>query len=83
MGPFTQPPCKKFISSPLGVIPKKEQGSLWVIHHLSYPKGCAVNDLIPNSLTSVAYEDFDHVVSLVTKAGRGALVSKVDICSAF
>ncbi|CAJ0941654.1 unnamed protein product [Ranitomeya imitator] len=30
--------------SPLGVIPKKEPNSFHMIHHLSYPKGCRVDD---------------------------------------
>lgn len=50
-GPFDEPPHPAFISSPLGVIPKKEPGALHVIHDLSYPKSFAVNDLIPNNLT--------------------------------
>lgn len=42
-----------------------------------------MNNLIPNSLTSVHYEDFDHVVGLIRRAGRGALIAKVDIQNAF
>lgn len=83
IGPFNSPPHDLFISSPLGVIPKKEPGSFRIIHDLSYPKGCAVNDLIPNHLTSVSYEDFDHVADLINRAGKAALVAKVDIQSAF
>lgn len=80
IGPFSSPPCPNFVSSPLGVIPKKEPGSFRVIHDLSLPKGQSINDLIPNSLT---YEDFDHVSSLIMAAGASALVAKVDIQSAF
>lgn len=83
VGPFRGPPSPTFISSPLGVIPKKESGAFHVIHDLSYPKGRSVNDLIPNSLTFVVYEDFDHVVSLINAVGAGALLAKVDICCAF
>lgn len=82
-GPFRTPPHPHFISSPLGVIPKKEPGAFRVIHDLSYPKGRAVNDLISDSLTSVQYEDFDHVAKLIFMAGRGAFISKVDIQNAF
>lgn len=82
-GPFHHPPCDRFIASPLGGVPKKEQGSFRVIHDLSFPKKGAVNDLIPNSLTAVSYEDFEHVVSLINSQGPGALIAKVDIKSAF
>lgn len=80
---FTSPPCEAFISSPLGVIPKKELGSFGVIHDLSYPKGKPINDLIPNSLTSVSYKDFDHMETLLHRAREGASVANVDIHSAF
>lgn len=83
LGPFASPPHSLFISSPLGVIPKKEPGSFRVIHNLSFPKGCSVNSLIPNYLTGVSYEDFDHVVGLINIAGEAASLAKVDIQSAF
>lgn len=78
IGPFSSLPhgC---IVSPLGLVPKKEAGSFRVIHDLSYPKGQGVNDLIPNHLTSVQYENFDHVAGLIRQAGAKALISKVDI----
>lgn len=50
---------------------------------MSYPTGAAVNDLIPNSVTGVSYEDFDHVAQLINVSGQGALIAKVDIQSAF
>lgn len=62
---------------------KKEPGSFWVIHDLSYPKGQSVNDLIPQDITSVSHEDFDHVTSLVHGAGQGALIAKADIQATF
>lgn len=64
-------------------MPKHEPGSFRVIHDLSFPKGQGVNDLIPNHLTSVTYEDFDHVVHLIRTTGKGVLISKVDIQNAF
>ena len=39
VGPFSRPPFDKFISSPLGVVPKKTQGEFRIIHYLSYPDG--------------------------------------------
>lgn len=80
--PFTLPPLRTFVSSLLGVIPKNVAGSFRVIHDLSF-LGCAVNDLIPQDLTSVSYEDFDVVAQLVMRAGQGALIARVNIQSAF
>lgn len=82
VGPFSELPSHCIVS-PLGLVPKQEPGSFRVIHDLSFPKGKGVNDLIPNNLTSVSYEDFDHVVGLIRRAGQGALISKVDIQNAF
>lgn len=83
LGPFNELPHPSFILSPLGVVPKKEHGSFRVIGDFSYPKGCSENDLIPNDLTAISYEDFDHVASQIVTQGVGALISKVDIKSAF
>lgn len=82
VGPFTSLPPHCIIS-PLGLVPKQEAGAFRVIHDLLFPKGRGVNDLIPNHLTSVNYEDFEYVVGLVHKAGEGALLAKVDIQNAF
>lgn len=54
-------------------------GAFSVIHNLSFPKGCGVNDLITNHLTSIVYEDFEHVASLIHQAGAGTLIAKADI----
>ena len=41
---------KRFISSPLGLVPKPGQIDTWRrIHHLSSPPGKSVNDHIPNN----------------------------------
>lgn len=82
-GPFLRPQHPAFISSPLGVIPKKEVGSFRVIHDLSYLKGRAVNDFIPWDLCSVVYEDFDQVSALIICLGIGSLIAIVDIQLAF
>lgn len=83
LGPFESPPFSNFVSSPLGLVPKKDPGEFRVIHDLSYPKGRSVNDAIPQDLTSVVYEDFDTVVSILAKLPMGALMAKVDIQHAF
>lgn len=78
--PFRDTPL---VSSPLDIVPQKEPGSYRVRHDLSFPKSSSVNDLIPNSLTSVQYEDFDYVTQLIVKAGERAYIAKVDIQNVF
>lgn len=68
LGPFPSLP-PGWIVLPLGLVPKKEANSFRVIHDLSFPKGQGINDLIPNHITSVQYEDFDYVFQLII--GRG------------
>ncbi|CAH2246617.1 PREDICTED: uncharacterized protein LOC100494000, partial [Pelobates cultripes] len=82
-GPFPYPPLAELRISPLGVVPKKEAGKFRLIHHLSYPKGSSVNDDIDAALCSVSYTSFDRAVELVRRAGRGALMAKVDVEAAF
>ncbi|XP_071980513.1 uncharacterized protein [Engystomops pustulosus] len=82
-GPFADIPIAGLIVSPLGVVPKKEANKFRLIHHLSYPKGLSVNDGISPEVCTVAYTSFDKAVEWVRKYGRGALLAKMDIESAF
>ncbi|KAJ1214052.1 hypothetical protein NDU88_001680 [Pleurodeles waltl] len=82
-GPFSQPPLPNFIVSPLGIVPKKEQGKYRMIYHLSYPKGSSVNDYLEAGTCSLGYASFDEAINLVRAAGKGALMAKADIESAF
>ncbi|KAM4748862.1 uncharacterized protein WCC33_006262 [Rhinophrynus dorsalis] len=54
-----------------------------MIHHLSYPKGQSVNDGIAKEESRVQFASFDRALSLVRAAGRGCLLAKSDIQSAF
>lgn len=54
-----------------------------MIHHLSYPGGLSVNDGIDPEACSVKYTSFDMVVKWVRTFGKGALLAKMDIESAF
>lgn len=83
MGLFQVSPHPDSVCSPLGVIQKKEPGTFRVIHNLSFPKGSAVNDMLPNDLSSVSYEDFDHVVSLAVKQGANSLISQMILSQHF
>ncbi|XP_066431505.1 uncharacterized protein [Eleutherodactylus coqui] len=82
-GPFEEPPVQDFVVSPLGVVPKKEPNKFRLIHHLSYPRGASVNDGIDPELCSVVYTSFDAALHWVRNYGRGALMAKADIESAF
>ena len=83
-GPFSAPPFKDVVISPLGLIPKKEPGAFRLIHDLSFPKGDSVNSGIPREYCSVSYEDYDYFVSiLLAHEGRGCYIAKADIESAF
>ena len=82
-GPFVSPPFHNYQSSPLGVVPKKEPNEFRIIHYLSYPVGSSVNEYIPKEFTMVHYETLDHVISLLSHFGRGALIGKTDIEDAF
>ncbi|XP_053106618.1 uncharacterized protein LOC128325152 isoform X1 [Hemicordylus capensis] len=83
LGPFDELPLPDLRISPLGVVPKKASGEYRLIHHLSFPHGSSVNDGIPEGLCSVKYTSFDQAVQVVRSCGRGALMAKCDIESAF
>lgn len=82
-GPFGVPPLGDLVVSPLGVVLKREPNQIRLIHHLSYLKGGSVNDAIDPALCSVSYATFDEAVRWVQWFGRGVLMEKTDIESAF
>ena len=55
VGPFTTPPFSNFLTSPIGLVPKKDPSEFRLIHHLSYPKGSSVNNFIPDYCSTVKY----------------------------
>ena len=82
-GPFAKPPFQHFRTSPIGVVPKKEAGKFRVITDLSSPRGFSINDGIPDAEASVEFNNFDSAVNIVAELGKGALMAKLDIKSAF
>ena len=68
-GPFTFPPFPSFRVSLLGVVPKKVPGDFRLIHHLSFPKGRSVNDVIATEDTSVRYGTVVEEIRLIKLAG--------------
>lgn len=83
MGPFMCPPFRNFRISPLGAVPKKEPNTFRLIQHLSFPPGASLNDEMDESLCSVSYSTFEDANVKIRVFGRGALMTKADIKSAF
>ena len=55
-----------------------------MIHDLSFPRGGAsVNSTIPDGCSTVTYELLDDAIHIVQQLGRGSLIAKADIESAF
>ena len=68
-----------FISSPLGVVPKKTPGKFRIIHHLSYPDGSSVNDFIPDQFSSIQYASIGDAITLIKSLAKGCYMAKTDI----
>src|SRR5579859_7868046 len=66
--------------------PKRKEGRQtgWPrIFHLSSPKGNSVNDHIPKEYGTLAYGTFRDAVKSVAKSGKGSILLKRDLKSAF
>ena len=71
-GPFSRPPYKNFIQSPIGLVPKDKGKKTRLIFHLSYDFGPSedqksVNYHIPIEKCSVKYRDLDHAIKASLK----------------
>ena len=67
-----------------GVIPKGHNTGKWrLITDLSFPPARSVNDGIDPELCSLSYTTVDRAAEIAARLGRGALLAKVDIESAF
>ena len=70
--------------SRIGVIPKGHNSGKWrPITDLSYPPQGSVNDRINPDVCSLEYTSVDRVAVAAWSLGRGALLAKVDIKSAY
>ena len=83
VGPLTRPEFPWVHCSPFEVIPKKEADTWRLIVDLFSPKGKSVNDGIREKLSSISYVTIDMVVDKVLELGKGALMVKTDVKSAF
>lgn len=75
-------PGHRFISSPLGLVPKPN-GKWRVIHHLSFPPKTSVNDAIDEEGAYLAYVKFEAILQMVISAGRDCIIVKRDMRDAF
>ena len=84
LGPFPAVSAPKTHINRFGVIPKKYQPGKWgLITDLSFPEGGSVNDGINPSLCSMAYITVDQVAARAMSLGKGSLLAKIDIKSAY
>lgn len=87
LGPYSQSPLSAATYSPLYAIPKSEPGKYRLIHDLSKPKGCSVNDNIPNDLKSVKYCSVMQVAEFLhgekMKEAGTYYMAKIDLKDAY
>ena len=83
LGPFSPTEFPQVYINRFGVIPKSQPGKWRITTHLSYPPGASVNDGISQELASLSYITVDQVSSQIMQLGRGSLMAKVDIQSAY
>ena len=83
-GPFATLPFPDLHISRFGVIPKNNQPGQWrLIFDLSSLEGHSVNDGIPKPLLSVQYVTVDSFIDGIMARGRGTLMAKFDVVSAY
>lgn len=85
MGPFSYLPYENLHISPLGLVPKKSEGSWRLIHHLSFPnkKEGSINAGISDDSAAVQYAGINEAISCIKNIGKNAFLCKTDIRSAF
>ena len=70
--------------SPFGVILKGHTPGKWrLIVDLSSPKGSSVIDGVSSDLCSLSYISIDDISRVIASLGRGTLLAKIDIKSAY
>ena len=74
----------KYQIIPFGVIPKRYQPGKWRLTvHLSSPDRASVNDGIDACLCSLEYPSVHNTARLVRVLGKGAMLAKLDLKSAY
>ena len=83
-GPFKPLDILNAHISRFGLIPKNHQPNKWhLIVDLSHPSGQSVNDGIPKDICSLTYITVDTAIEQIMALGKGKLLAKIDIKSAF
>ena len=83
-GPFSIAPIPSLHISRFGIIPKKYRpGKWWLILDSSSPVGHIVNDKSPKESFSVQYMKVDDIINGIMSLGRGSLLAKSDVESAY
>ena len=68
----------------MGAVPKGHTPGRWrLITDLSYPEGGSVNEGIQPQLCSLHYTSVESVAAVARQLGKGALLAKLDIKSAY
>ena len=83
LGPLEKSSYPQIHVSPFGVIPKSEPGKWRLILDLSSPCGSSVNDGISKEWCSLSYVSVDDIAARVVRHGKGALMAKFDLKSAY
>ena len=82
LGPFNNIPISTLHISPIGVIPKPD-GTWRLITNLSHPINDCINSYINEKYSKVCYSSLDNILDKLYDLGKGALLGKIDIKSAF
>ena len=83
LGPLEPAMFPQVHTSRFGVIPKGSSGKWRLILDMSSPEGRSVNDGINEALCSLTYVGVEDAVKGIKERGKGALLAKVDIKSAY
>ncbi len=83
LGPFECDFLPQVHTSPIGVTPKSTPGKWRLIVDLSSPAPHSVNDGISKAISSLSYVSVSDAARAIVDRGRGSLLAKVDIKSAY
>ena len=81
-GPLNPVEFPEVHCSPIGLVPKSS-GGFRLIVDLSSPHGRSINDGIDPAVCSMEYVSVDAVAMVVAEMGRGTILAKVNIRSAY
>jgi len=83
-GPYPSSKYTDVYFNRFGVIPKNHRPDKWgLITDLSHPPGGSVNNGIPLDLCNLSYVTIDYATLSNMQSGRGTILTKIDIKSAF